>query len=399
LAGSFRVKTLFEKRLTCETYSSIDDVPLEQWDGLAKAGPIAYSSDFLRVIEQSGIEGIKDFHYIILHNGDVPVCIATCYSFKADLVDYTNDVVKSIVIYLRRYFPNLLFIKILECGSAININASPFIAKFNTRPEQVFPSLKNCLRDIGKRIRATVIGIKDLSYDFIKSESLLQSVSQDNFTIIGSVPGTFVPLRWRSIDEYLGQMKSYYRSKLDKHLRRNIDNNISSELIEDFSALSEKLAQQWMTVHENTTESKREVLNSIFYKNLSMALEEESKVLLFYSGEELVGHALIVFDKTILRWLYIGKNKVSSDSLYIYMMYKVIETGISLGAEAIDCGPTNYDIKRDLGAKIDPQYYAMTLNLPFIEKFASPMFRKLSNHDVPKNRNIFKSKDSFSFKR
>ena len=382
---------MFKNSVTSKTYNSIDDVPLEQWDRVATDAPIAYSSGYLRIIERSGIEGLQDFHYTIMHRGDVPVCIATCYSFKADLNEYTNSTIKSIVSYLRRYFPNLLFIKILECGTVININSSPFVAESNTKPEQVIPILKNCLKDIADKIRATVIGIKDLNHDFIKNESQERMLSGDNFTIICSAPGTFLPLQWRSIDEYVEQMKSYYRSKFNKHLRRNVECKISSVLIEDFSALSEELAQQWLTVHENTTAPKREVLNALFYRKLSNALEKESKALLFYSGDKLVGHALLVCDKTILRWLYIGRDKADTDSLYMYMMYKVIETAISLGVEAIDCGPTTYGIKQDLGAKIDPQYYAMALNVPLIRNFAAPVFRKLSNHNVPGNKNIFKS--------
>jgi hypothetical protein len=81
---------------------------------------------------------------------------------------------------------------------------------------------------------------------------------------------------------------------------------------------------------------------------------------------------------------------VMADSLYLYIMYKVIGTGISLGFDVIDCGPTNYNIKRDLGAKIDHQYYAMALNFPFIRKLSGPLFRKLSYQNVPGSKNIFK---------
>jgi hypothetical protein len=384
------VSRVLEKTLTYQVYRSIDEVPLEHWVNILSDGPIAYSPGYLSAIEQSGVGGLDDFHYIIMYDVEVPVCIATCYSFHTDLCEYTNSIIKSIVSYLRLYFPNLFFIKVLECGSAININASPFVVRPNTKLEQVIPTLKGCLKDIGSRVRARVIGIKDLSQDFIKTESIERWVSEDNFTIISSVPGTFIPLRWCSIDEYVGSLKSYYRSKLNKHLRRNSDNNITSVLVEDFSTLSDQLAQQWIIVHNNTKEPKREVLNATFYKNFSNELDDKSKVLLFYSGEQLVGHALLACDTETLRWLYIGKNSVMADSLYLYIMYKVIETGISLGFDVIDCGPTNYNIKRDLGAKIDHQYYAMALNFPFIRKLSGPLFRKLSYQNVPGCKNIFK---------
>jgi predicted N-acyltransferase len=385
------MSTVLEKELTCKAYSRIDDVPVEHWGKLLSDGPIAYSPGYLRAIEQSGVGGLQDFHYIIMHEGEVPVCIATCYSFHTDLCEYTNNTIKSIVSYVRRYFPNLFFIKILECGSAISINASPFVVAPNIKPGRVIPILKRCLKDIGSRVRATVIGIKDLSHDLIKTESMEKLISQDDFTIICSVPGTFIPVRWSSIDGYVGSLKSYYRSKLNKHLRRNVVSNISSVLVEDFSTISDKLAQQWITVHQNTKEPKREVLNATFYSSFSSELGNESKVLLFYSGEKLVGHALLACDKKILRWLYIGKNSVGGDSLYIYMMYKVIETGILLGFDAIDCGPTTYDIKRDLGVRIDRQYYAMALISPYLRKFSAPVFRKLSNQNVPRNKNTFKA--------
>ncbi len=163
---------VLEKTLAYQVYRGIDEVPLEHWVNILSDGPIAYSPGYLSAIEQSGVGGLDDFHYIIMYDAEVPVCIATCYSFHTDLCEYTNSIIKSIVSYLRLYFPNLFFIKVLECGSASNINASPFVVRPNTKLEQVIPILTGCLQDIGCRVRARVIGITVFSQRFIKTESI-----------------------------------------------------------------------------------------------------------------------------------------------------------------------------------------------------------------------------------
>lgn len=104
-------------------------------------------------------------------------------------------------------------------------------------------------------------------------------------------------------------------------------------------------------VHNQADEFQRECVPT-FYREFSRNMGSDSKALLFYKGDELVGHALLLLDGPVLRWLYFGRNEATNDGLYLYVAHSVIETSILLGAKTIEMGLTTYAIKLDLGARV-----------------------------------------------
>jgi predicted N-acyltransferase len=189
-------------------------------------------------------------------------------------------------------------------------------------------------------------------------------------------------------------MQSYYRSKLLRHLRRVQRAGIRHELVEDFAGLAETLHRQWLIVHQGADEFEREVLTSAFYHEFATRLGNCSKALLFYRGEELVGHALLLHDGELLRWLYFGRNTAANDSLYIYVGHAVIETAIRLGARRLEMGLTTYPIKQDLGAQIAPISFALRSPSRLIDPFVAPVYRLLNRTPALRDKNVFKTTGS-----
>lgn len=210
------------------------------------------------------------------------------------------------------------------------------------------------------------------------------------YRFVPCLPIAHLDIAWETPAAYLSSMKSYYRSKLQRHLRINQANDIRHELRDNFDDLAEVLWQQWLVVHEHATEYDGETLTPDFYKDFSLQFGARSKVLLVYSRDELVGHALLLQDGDTLRWRNFGRAKAENDSLYIYVCHKVVETAINLGVKRLDMGVTTYAIKRDFGASIVPRKIAIRVSWDKFNRLAAWFYSLLNHVPEVQGRDIFK---------
>jgi predicted N-acyltransferase len=274
----------------------------------------------------------------------------------------------------------------LECGSPININA-PLIIAQGQDPKPVVNALCRLLRKQARHEKAFMIVVRDFQPESTELLSAFQSVG---FCAVDSLPNTHMKVVWNSINDYHAAMKSYFRSKLLKHLRINHENEISHRVTEDFSDTADILCAQWLTVHNQADELKREVLTPEFFRGFASLPEKCAKVILYYRSNELVGHALLLVDGDLLRWMYIGRKNAGNDSLYFYIGNSVIETAIGLGLKKIEMGVTTYSIKRDLGAAITPVRMALHASNVFINPLVRYFYPLINQLPIFSSKDVFK---------
>ncbi len=331
-------------------FESIREVPREQWNHLLSGYSSTYSHEFWEVIERSRLNDFSYHHVLMYDEADTPVALASFYSITTDIAIFAPPGLRSLLLKIRRIFPGFLKFKMLECGTPITIN-KPFVARDDSANGEIVKSLHQILLRIARDQRHFLMVLRDFEPG---SNSLLPFFKQLGYHFVDSLPTTYMEIAWSTPDEYVSSMKSYYRSKLLKHIRINQKQGIRYELRDDFDELATILCGQWQVVHEHADEYQREMLTTEFYKEFSSRLGPDSKVLLFYQKNALVGHALLLKDGDLLRWLYFGRNEAVNDSLYIYVAYTVVETAIILGAKRLELGLTTYSIKKDLGAYMSP---------------------------------------------
>ena len=371
-----------------KTYNRIHDVPKADWDSVLKNHSLTYSHAFWEIMEQCKLNDFSYNYLLFYDDQNQPLALTSYYTITTDIAIFAPKNLRKILQKVRRLWPNFLKFKMLECGTPITLNA-PLAIYDKQASLEIIKLLGETLIKMAKEEGHFLIVLRDFEPE---TEALQPTLKQLDFHLEASLPNTYMDIDWETPAQYVASLKSYYRSKLQKHLRINQQQNISHELRDNFDDLAELLYQQWQTVHEHATEFQREVLTPQFYAEFSLKLGKNSKVILFYRNQELVGHALLLMDNDMLRWLYFGRNEAVNDSLYIYVAHKVVETAIILKAKKLEMGLTTYAIKKDLGANLVPIKLALRSPSTFINRFIG-VFYPLLNH-VPEinNKNIFKMK-------
>lgn len=340
------------------------------------------------MVERSNLNDFQYRHVLFQDAEGIPVAATSFYSITTDIAIFAPEGLRNLLAKVRRVFPNFLKLRMLECGTPIILNSPPFVKRAGVSSEKVIDALAELLRTTARAEGQLLIVIRDFEPN---AHGLEPALARHGYHWVDGLPNTYLEVAWRTPDAYLAGMKSYYRSKVLKHLRKNKENRIRHELHDDFHDLADTLCGQWLVVHNQADEFQREILTPTFYREFSRTLGDRSKALLFYRDDELVGHALLLMDGAVLRWLYFGRKDAVNDSLYLYVGYTVIETAIQLGAKSLEMGLTTYAIKQDLGAQVTPIKMAIRGTWGLINLFVGFFYPLLNDVPAIENKAIFKA--------
>lgn len=368
-------------------YHRIKDVPQALWDAQASSQSEAQSWSFWNVLEHARLNDFS-YHYALLVDQTGKVFAQTCfYDVTTDLAIFGPHWLRQCLANVRHVWPGFMKLRMLECGTPVTLVSPPITIFPGTEPSLAITALAYLLRKVARQQKQRLIVVRDFEPQAAPLEALFAA---QGYHLSHNLPNTYLDIRWPTWQAYLNSMRSYYRSKLTKHLKRNETAGIICKTTTDFADMAEILHAQWLNVHVNAKEFQREVLTPDFYRALAEQDGIEARVLLFYQQEQLVGHALLVRDHNELRWLYVGRERICPDGLYLFIAQMVVKTAISLGAKRLEMGLTTYPIKQDLGAEIVPLRMALRATNGFLNLFVGLGYKLLNHIPAPTSRQVFK---------
>lgn len=371
-------------------FNTIHDVPKTHWDIIQNGHSCTYSYEFWTILERAKLNDFRYRYVLFYDEQDNPLAFTSFYTITTDITIFSTGWLKTTIARIRRTFPNFFQLKMLECGTPITLN-KPYVVRQGIDEHSIIMALNELLLGLAQKQKHFLMVIRDFEPESTAIKPLFEKLG---YHLVDSLPTTYMNIDWATSEEYLSSLKSYYRSKLQKHLRLNEAQDIRHEHHTDFAPLAQTLCQQWLVVHQNASVYQREILTPEFYRCFSDELGDRSQALLFYRQEELIGHVLLLMDGDLLRWLFFGRIEAVNDSLYIYAAHKVLELAIQLGAKRLELGLTTYSIKKDLGAYMSPLKLALRSPHWWVNPFLGFYYPLLNQTPKVENKSVFKSQRS-----
>lgn len=333
-----------------------------------------------------------DFRHALFFDGEDRLAgFASFYTVSTDIAIFASGRLRRAIEKIRRVFPGFFILRMLECGTPVTLCSPPWVVAPGVSPQTLIDALHDMLNGIARKEKQHLLIIRDFEPNASEACEALQA---KGYHAVPGLPNTYIDIHWQSSDQYHAALKSYYRSKLRKHHRRHILQGIHHEIVDNFHGLADMLCAQWLTVHNQADEIKREVLTPDFFRELSTRLGERSKALLVYRKDRLVAHALLLVDGDMLRWLYFGREVAANDGLYLYTAQAVVEAAIDLKVRCLEMGLTTYPIKQDLGARLVPSRIALKARVQLTNPLVGYLYRLLNTRQELSNRNVFKNDDA-----
>ena len=340
--------SIASETLKAKVFTTIQDVPRDIWDGLVGEHSRTHSWAFWHSLEAGRLNDFKYNYVLFFDQTDAPVAHDLLLLDHDRFCHFCIQEAEGRASEDSSIFPEVLEDAVLECGCPITLSSPPFVKRDSVTPEMFARSLNHLMMQTAKADWRLLLVIRDFEDNSLQ---LVSDFECCNYRFVDSLPNAYMEIPWGTAEEYVRSMKSHYRSKLLEHLREKDRDGFRQVMVDDFTNLAEELHGHWQVVHDHAEEYQREILTPEFYRDFSASMGSQSKAILFYQHDELVGHALLLMDGDMLRWLFFGRSSVGRDGLYIYAAYKVIEAAILLGAKKLELGLTCYSTKLDLGAQ------------------------------------------------
>ncbi len=276
------------KPLRATVYNTVDDLPAHVWDELLADTAIAMSRSFWRILEHARLNDFEYRYVLFVDEQGQALGLSAFYSVTTDIAIFAPGPLRVLLNGVRRVFPHFLKLRMLECGTPITITSPPFVRRSDVTDEKIIVALHDVLQKTARAEGQFLIVVRDFEPN---AHALEHAFRRHGYHWIDSLPNTYVDIEWATPAQYLASMRSYFRSKTLKHLKRNQAAGVTHRLTDDFADLAETLHAQWMVVHESASEFQREVLTPDFYRRFAQDMGACSKVILFYRNDLLVGHA------------------------------------------------------------------------------------------------------------
>ena len=208
-----------------------------------------------------------------------------------------------------------------------------------------------------------------------------------NQLIVGeTLPTCKLQISWNSFDSYMLSIRSHYRYRLKKAIKKGEE--IIIKKLEDNAFFDERLYALYESVYEKSN-YKLEKLGIDFFRRMP------TDIYVFYVKDKPAAFVQLGDNEKELFFIFggIDYSLNSKYDLYMNMLIFILRHGIENKYLSIDMGQTAEDAKMKLGCNMHKKY--MHIYHPnFIIRFFIRLFSKnLSYKPLKINFNIFKGED------
>ncbi|MDR1396563.1 MAG: GNAT family N-acetyltransferase [Desulfarculales bacterium] len=216
--------------------------------------------------------------------------------------------------------------------------------------------------------------------------NLPQAIRHPAFVQIKTCPRCVLDLRWSSFEEYLADLRSHYRYRAQKALKKSSALKIGK--LADNNSFNEELYALYLQVMERA-DYKIETLSLDFFRggffDIFVMQDDAGKYVAFYqlleNGDELI------FEFTGLD----ARQSVKYDA-YNRMLLEIVRYGIERGFRRIDFGQTAEEAKLRLGCRYEHIYVLASHSNRFLNFLFRACASLLNYKPFPENRfRVFKS--------
>ncbi|HOW27517.1 MAG TPA: GNAT family N-acetyltransferase [Elusimicrobiota bacterium] len=371
-----------------KVHTTIEAVPKDDWNGIVGPNRLICTHEYLSAIERSGINDCR-FFYPAAYEGGRLVAHTCAYTISTELDLFATGVLKKAIGRVRRFWPDFLILRSLECGTPVALG-STFSFREGTDRAAALGALRAAIEGIAEREGINVI----LFRDFLDRElPFYDSLLSFGYRRIHNLPGTRIDVTWKTFDQYLDSLRKRYRKEISLRKRKFQRDDVTVQVVEDFTPHAADLERLWFNVYDQAREYKRERLTKDFFMNIRQCLNGRSSVLLVKKGDRPVAFSLLLFDDETLIPLFCGLDYSLNEDycLYFNLFYNIIALAGERDMRDIDLGITTLEPKKEIGAEVVTLHMYMKHRNPLFHLFVPRIFDAMTPQDNTPPKRVFKT--------
>ncbi len=342
-------------RMRTERLSTLTDAGKREWHGEFDL-PIHLSYDALSVVEETRINGVTPVY--LRYRSDRDLGRSNLYLVETDFSSMDSSL-KGALPTIKRWYPDFLRLKTLECGSFTGIAEGTCVRNPDDYRE-VLPALAAEMDAIARESGAEIQLIRDVPYE--KYRLYREALAPFGFYPAPGFPDTEISVRWSGMEQYLTDLRKSIRIPLRKYLRNLRDEHgVEYEFVSEYSPLTPRFAELWKNVYGSAHDYQREYLDERYFAGVAKHMRGSSEALVFRKDGRIIAFMLSLLGDDTYYGLNFGADYAvpgySKMNLYRLGILLRIERIAKLGKTKFNLGITNYDVKLEMGASVLPLVY------------------------------------------
>jgi len=350
--------------------------------------PIYLSKDYLTAFQES-LEGKSNLLFPVIYRGDEIIAYGSMQELRIDYASihsfgrlFSSD--KTILICLEGMLKSFVSslnnkkgVKLLVLG---NTQVSgPYGMWFNEELNETERALywEALVQKIEHSdLNADILIVKELD----NFQSIIKKILVTNkYKEISALPimKMEIPNTWKTTKDYYEAFSSKYRIRAHS-ARKKFEGIVRKELnSEDLILCKLEMETLYKNVYNRARFRLFQVHNSYFIE-LKNSLKEDFKVFGYFKNGALIGFNSILFSNYSCEAHLIGLNYDfnKTNSLYLNMLYDIVEEAIIAKCENVDFGRTAMEIKSTVGAVPNEADVFLKFTNPFLNNLASFILKK-----------------------
>ncbi|MBF0502126.1 MAG: GNAT family N-acetyltransferase [Candidatus Riflebacteria bacterium] len=331
---------------------TIRDIDCKTWNDCFPGELENYET--YRAIEESGIPGFSYGYARVLENG---VCVAASAFF---LTEYALDTTvqgywKTLFGAFKQFVPWMMTLKLLCIGSPETENAHlgfhPSVEE-PCKPEM----LGRLLRETERFARSRgywLLAVKDVP---ARQRALWEEVAVPRgFTPLASLPTAVLPIRFRSIDEYLASISHATRKDMRRKLRNA--SKVRVELKRDIHDVIGPIMEMYRDTKERSDWTFEDLTPTYFLETLHQ-MGDRALCPIYYLEDRPIGFNLLFLDQTRMIDKFFCMDSAVGRTVNLYFKSWFVNVGICIerGLSVYQSGQVGYANKLRLGSVLLPNW-------------------------------------------
>jgi hypothetical protein len=355
---NFKIKTS-QAHLDCQVYDHIDDCATYlDSDGPFLSG-LFLQVPYLRAVETS-LGKVMQFRYILLFDGLQLVGLSYCqihpFAARDSLKLYRPNREIKLGETMKWALSHWVNFKALVCGNLLLTGRYGFYftPSFQTDQLMILEKVWQQLFDFESRkdCNLSVLFIKDFEKEFLGKEN--PGFLSDNYFDFSVQPAMVLEIasRWKTIDDYLKDLKSKYRVRMNQARKRKQDLQVRNltliDLMEEKSNLQHLLNQ---VLDQSDFRIVKFDLNYLI--EIKKNIPELFEIRGYFFAGQLIGFMSYFKNSDKIIAHFTGFDPVLNKKLdlYLNMLLDLISVSIDFSATHLDLSRTALEIKSSIGAE------------------------------------------------
>jgi len=339
-------------------HDSIETIDAARWDSVG-SDPLS-SHAVLAALERAALPGVRTWYATIEDRNGRLAAAAPISRIEMDGGRLTHGAFRFLIRTVRKCHPGFLRTALMACGTPLSVGNPPLRLARDSDAVAVLRELAGLLRELGETERAPWLAFKEFQHGDLTAARAALAGQGAGWILAPSEPNSRIRIRWRSYDEYLGDLRSHYRYKVRSAARRLAEQRV----IVDVVPLAESYDSSLHALYEAVVERaavQLEHLTPEFFVALGQAYPDKTPLIRFRRDGNLIGWVAMLFADEMAYDLFHGIDYAESEptALYFNQLAEVVRLTIDRGARSLSLGQSTEIAKARFGGETVPLWVAL----------------------------------------